>query len=467
MKQFGDDILASPKLVNYLADYSAFRDYPACKVILKDLQEQGEMQKVYDAYKKKGKQSRQELDKLRKAVQSKGKYKRGLIAYVYDCLLFAFGAVSSVSEPSSGAFDAFSNSDSGSAQNLDEQLNDLKQEYNDLLSRLAVTPKNLLRDPAGYYPAMAMNELYLIESKIQVISEAIGLQEKNWCHDKFSKKIADFKQKKKQACEKELSRLQKDYLSKLKTALVIPAGKSYISKSAYYDTDALNDISSLEEDIRRMYQELERPYDNWCENEKRTLLAQHSVSPQKRRTQILSRIVAPSVIALAGLWAGGSYVSSKGDIDKFNESMAKANEQVEQGNYTSAFMTMQGAKDGYDGSFFPGSYESEADEAIEQTVEKVCAEAENLISANKYSAAKAMIANIPEKVLSEDVNLKERVQKVVGKLETAVGSTKEKLIENISQNSGKLDEQGKQLLEEALLVSPDDYWLKFIKSKEQ
>lgn len=65
MKQFGDDILASPKLVNYLADYSAFRDYPACKVILKDLQEQGEMQRVYDIYKAKGRHCRLEIDKLR------------------------------------------------------------------------------------------------------------------------------------------------------------------------------------------------------------------------------------------------------------------------------------------------------------------------------------------------------------------------------------------------------------------
>ena len=88
MKQFGNDILASPKLVNYLADYSAFRDYPACKVILKDLQESGEMQKVYDAYKSNRKNCKQKIDTLRSNVQSSGKYKRGLVAYVYECFLF-------------------------------------------------------------------------------------------------------------------------------------------------------------------------------------------------------------------------------------------------------------------------------------------------------------------------------------------------------------------------------------------
>ena len=467
MKQFGDDILASPKLVNYLADYSAFRDYPACKVILKDLQESGEMQKVYDAYKSNRKNCKQKIDTLRSNVQGSGKYKRGLVAYVYECFLFAFGAVSSVSEPSSGAFDAYSNQDTGSAQNIDEQINDLKQEYNELLDRLAVKPKDLLHDPAGYYPAMAMNKLYLIEAKIQVLSETLGVDNKTWCKDRLSKKIAGFQLDKKVACEKELKKLKHDYSQKLKAALVLPTGSSYIAKSASFDSSLLVGLSSVEDEIIRLCGELELPYDNWCENEQKNLLSQHSVSPTKRRSQILTRIVAPSVIAIAGLWAGGSYVSSKGEIDKFNDSMAKANEQVEQGNYVSAFMTMQDAKDGYDGSFFPGSYEGEANEAIEQTVEKVCVEAENLISSNKYSAAKAMIGNIPENVLAVDNNLQERVQIVKGKLETAVGSAKEKLIENISRNNGKLDEQGKQLLDEALLVSPDDYWLKFIKSKEQ
>jgi len=37
----------------------------------------------------------------------------------------------------------------------------------------------------------------------------------------------------------------------------------------------------------------------------------------------------------------------------------------------------------------------------------------------------------------------------------------------VSANNGKLNEDGKKLLEELLELSPDDYWLKFIKNKEQ
>ena len=39
------------------------------------------------------------------------------------------------------------------------------------------------------------------------------------------------------------------------------------------------------------------------------------------------------------------------------------------------------------------------------------------------------------------------------------------LILNLSANNGKLDENSKKLLLELLALSPDDYWLNFIKKK--
>jgi hypothetical protein len=42
---------------------------------------------------------------------------------------------------------------------------------------------------------------------------------------------------------------------------------------------------------------------------------------------------------------------------------------------------------------------------------------------------------------------------------------RQQLITVISANNGKLDERGKLLLNELLMLSPDDYWLNFIKKK--
>ena len=466
MKQMGDDIIISPKFLNILSDLSAFSDYPACRTILKDLQQSDDLSKIYKAYKKKGKSCTSEIDKISKSIQKTGKYKKALIAYVFDCFLFAFGAINSVGEPSSSAFDAYSRND-GNAINLDEELNDLKQEYTDLLERLAVKPNDLLHEPAGYYPAMAMNELYLIESKIQIVSDALGSNDKDWCKKKFNDKIAAFKFEKRQACDKELARLKKSYEGILHTALVVPSKGGYISKSAYYDTSKLTVISSVEDEIKRMYQEIGEPYDNWCENKKSSVLAQFKVSPQKRRSQIITRIGIPAAVAAGALWLGGSYVGSKGDIDKFNTDMNKANELIDQGNYKAGLLAYQEAKDGYDGSFFPGSYEGEAEEAIEQTAKTICNDANKLISQNRLVEAKNKLSEIPQEVVAGNQNLAKQVKESEAKISQAVEKAKDVLISNVAKNSGKLDSEGKKLLEDALTIDPDNYWLNIIKNKEK
>ena len=467
MKQMGDDILVSPQFVNILSDLSAFGDYPSCKVILKDLQQSGELQKVYDAYKEKGKKCITVIDALRKSIQNNGKYKKALIAYVYDCVLFAFGSIGAVNEPTSGAFDAMSSGQNGQPLDLAEQLNDLKQEYNDLLERLAIRPTDILHEPAAYFPAMAMNELYLVEAKIQIVSNALGKRDETWCRQQLEKKIGEFKLAKRQSCDKELARLKKDYESKLHAALVIPSKKSYISKSAYLSPDAMDGLSSLEDEIRRMYQEIGDNYDDWCNKMKSSLLATHGVSPTQRRNQIITKIGIPAAFAAGVLWLGGSYVGSKSEIDQFNNDMSRANELVAEGHFREGFLAYQEAKDGYNGSFFPSSYEWDADEAIETTVKMVCVEASELISNNQLVAAQAKLNEIPESIIIGNKDLERQVKDCHDKLDAAISRIRDSLLSIISKNGGKLDGDGKKLLEEGLLASPNDYWLNFINNKEK
>ena len=53
------------------------------------------------------------------------------------------------------------------------------------------------------------------------------------------------------------------------------------------------------------------------------------------------------------------------------------------------------------------------------------------------------------------------------KLASAITNVTNALLTNISSNGGKLDSEGKKMLDEALLVSPNNYWLNFIKNKEK
>ncbi len=155
----------------------------------------------------------------------------------------------------------------------------------------------------------------------------------------------------------------------------------------------------------------------------------------------------------------------KGDIDKFDDQMIKANGFVDQGNLSSALMTYDQAADDYDHSFL--GKKGEAEKAIDELVDRICNEAEDLISQNRFAAASAKINEIPDNLISENSEIKQKVSSTQAKLTSAINSVVNSLITNISSNGGKLNADGKKMLDEALLVSPNDYWLNFIKNKEK
>lgn len=703
--KLGNDIIISPQFVNILSDYSAFSDFPACKVIMRDLLKSGDLQKIYDIYKQEGKSCTTEMDKLKKVVQKKGKFKRPLVAYIFDCFLYAFGVLNDVKTPEINAYDAFANNGS-ILDTLNDQLEDLKNEYRDLLYKAIVLPKDRLHDPAGYYTTQSMNDLYLIEAKYKVIAVALGLKEIDWCRHQLNDQLKKYAAQKRLACETEITRLKKSFctiinkakpnteislakpsdldiqsnaeiakleidirrmyeeagiiyddwcskqkqekidaflrdyttwckkrltslkdaylkrlekaksntdpqkekpsdldnqsivelskiekeiklnyreigieyddwcstkryqrlgefrrvyfatreqrlkelkkeyldclnlsqrdslgdfvspksvdpesekkLSRIQTLIkscyidlekqydnwceiefgkkvkkfqsdfVIKCGsllnklkadyasrlenealithKGIISKSAEFNEAILQSLHPLEEDIKKTYHNANRAYDNFCENTQSEILKRHYVSPEKRRNQILARIVAPLVIAAFPLGWGAQYMMLKGDIEKFDQQMTQANGFVDQGNLSSALLTYDAARDGYDHEFL--GKKTEAEYKIEELVYQICDEADELITQNRYTAADAKLKEVPEQVVSDNKNLKERIAYSRTKLDEAVSNVITQLLNNISSHSGKLDAEGKKMLEEALLISPDDYWLNFIKNKE-
>lgn len=68
---------------------------------------------------------------------------------------------------------------------------------------------------------------------------------------------------------------------------------------------------------------------------------------------------------------------------------------------------------------------------------------------------------------SERTRLQEKLNGVEAEIVSKVDNGRNALVLNVSANDGKLNEDGKKLLDELLELSPDDYWLTFIKNKEQ
>jgi hypothetical protein len=134
------------------------------------------------------------------------------------------------------------------------------------------------------------------------------------------------------------------------------------------------------------------------------------------------------------------------------------------GEYEHAVDKYKEAYQGYN-ALNSGSYKEDALESMEALNQKLIEEGKT----NNKSLYEASNVIKSELQLNLDKQDKEKLQKELEEVETLVEEKvtngKQQLIINVSANSGKLDVSGKTLLDELLMLSPDDYWLNFIKKR--
>ena len=136
------------------------------------------------------------------------------------------------------------------------------------------------------------------------------------------------------------------------------------------------------------------------------------------------------------------------------------------GLYDQAIVSYSEAYTNYD-AFNSSSYKEDAFQKMEEVTDKLIEKGKtdnpSLLQA-KNALQKQLQLDIPS---SERTRLQEKLNGVETEIFSKVDNGRNTLILNVSANNGKLNEDGKKLLEELLELSPDDYWLKFIKNKEQ
>ena len=112
-----------------------------------------------------------------------------------------------------------------------------------------------------------------------------------------------------------------------------------------------------------------------------------------------------------------------------------------------------------------GSYKEEALGKIDEVTEMLL----NNGKTDSKSLSQAHHVLQSEMQLNLEKKDKERLQAKLEEVETIIANKIENgrnaLITNLSANNGKLDENGNKLLLELLILSPNDYWLNFIKNK--
>lgn len=136
------------------------------------------------------------------------------------------------------------------------------------------------------------------------------------------------------------------------------------------------------------------------------------------------------------------------------------------GLYDQALVSYSEAYTNYD-AFNSSSYKEDAFQKMEEVTDKLIEKGKtdnpSLLQA-KNALQKQLQLDIPS---SKRTRLQEKLNGVETEIVSKVDNGRNTLILNVSANNGKLNEDGKKLLDELLELSPDDYWLKFIKNKEQ
>lgn len=131
--QFGENIVTEVRLTNLLADLNGYQDYPAMKMVLKDILKAGYGKKLFDIYSKDAQNAIRKSVNYAQTFAIESNYKEDLVSYAFDCLLFALGCITTINEPMTKGYDPYTKGNGDILDNLANQLASLQKQYLDLL----------------------------------------------------------------------------------------------------------------------------------------------------------------------------------------------------------------------------------------------------------------------------------------------------------------------------------------------
>lgn len=185
---------------------------------------------------------------------------------------------------------------------------------------------------------------------------------------------------------------------------------------------------------------------------------------EERRIPYKSLAAIFLVLSIGGSiwWYGNSKAAA--NRENFDNMVFTGNSFMSAGDYDNALVSYKEAYNGYN-TMNNDSYKENALEKIEDLVEKLINDGET----NNKSLVKANSALESALQLNLNDEDKERFKNKKADLENTIfgrlDNGRNTLITSISANNGKLDDVGKQLLNNLLELAPNDYWLNFIKKK--
>lgn len=385
LEYYGYDTMEGATLPNILADTSEeYNNNPALKNIFKDFFHEGNGKKVLELQSVDQAQRGLKLKQIGDSFAKKNGYAFSIVNYIISCISFAMGWSDSVSEPSPQPTTGVPDRISTDPINLQRALTELKLEYTNQLSSLYTKPVyKLFYIQPGYFSAEALSTLRLTENKIKIVSQALGLNQDDWCQQQLQ---------------------------------------------AYIDAN--------------------------------------EIKKGANKKRILTRLGIPSAIAIiAGLGTWGGIVSGN-NIDAYNAEYQRIEQFVSAQDYDKAISGIADLNQKYSSSF---GVSSAIDQSNARVPELIDAHISQIIADGHYDDAISWLQTKQQQFASDatlSANIADKITNLTQEKSTIIESEMTNLLSNIKANNGHLDDNGKTLLRKLLNVNPDDYWLKFIASKE-
>lgn len=272
----------------------------------------------------------------------------------------------------------------------------------------------------------------------------------------------------------ELKRLQNEFLSLLKSSIVIPEGKFFKKPSGYYPIDAQNMLYFLEKKICMLGQELGQDLASWCKTEKQRVLDENTHPIRPQRLGLISAIAVPSIIVIVLMASLISFIGARKSVSAFNHAITRADSLLQAKDFTSAIDVYKLAGDSYQESYNNHKFKKKAKTGIQKAslslAESCMREIQPLYKAGNYYEALLILNSLPDDL---DCSSDKKVAKDLASMRTDVVSNCEILltseidsfVNSISKNKGKLSNETLERIDYLLTVDPSNYWLNFIKNK--
>jgi hypothetical protein len=475
VSKYGEAVIGTPQFKNLLADYGAFKDIPATKQILIDLQNAGFGTYLYELKQTNDTDILKKCYSHRQEFLSEGKYREDITIYVYSSMLYALGLIEDVSEPKvKNPFSADKGAQEKKAEKRTVQHIDLgkmsellKDDYLKLLEQIVIPDPSSEGQASGFFTTSTRTKLLVIEEKLRIIGERVNRDYLSWCSNQKDKALGKYFKNEKEQQRKLLDSLKRKYLDTF-DSYHKPTEKKW---KGYFDEATLSLQKELETDIRYLCSYLGEDKD-WCSNKKTKFYLERKIAEKKRKNIFISACIAiGTVIVICGITIF-TYLSSSNDRSQYGETYAMAEAASNKGDYVKAIDLYNQAGDNYSAFWNNSSYKHQAHEGAVAASNKIFNKdyqtIQQAINDADYISAYLAIKSLPTNLVLEDDN-QEKLQSaktlIESNLETAIKSELDNLIDDIYTTKGNLSESALQRLDQLLTVDSNNYWLNFIKAK--